>query len=181
MATVLMVREAATLYQVRPETALVVPVPPTFNWLECFEPDEQAAFYSELLEATAFCQRVQRWDRLTSLLESWQDRAERRAQPELQRRMVEAHCQVPRDRADVWPELREQVELIYALELSLRDFETRYRMDSDEFYRQWTADKLEHDRDLFIWYADYEHLREARARYAELLANLQAEAVSEAE
>jgi len=93
MTAVLVVREAALQYQIQPDTALAVPVPTAFDWLEHFEPDEQAAFYTELLEATAFCQQIQRWDRLTSLLESWRERAERWAQPELKRRMAESQPQ----------------------------------------------------------------------------------------
>jgi hypothetical protein len=173
MTTMLMVREAATQYRPRSETAVPVPVPPAFDWLEHFEPDEQAAFYAELLEATAFCQQVQRWDRLTSLLESWQSRAKRRAQPELQRRMAEAQAKLPAAQADRWPELRDHLEVLYYLENQLRDFEARYGMSSEELVRRLEADELEEEPHFLEWAGIYRWWQKRRASHEILLTALE--------
>ena len=165
MPTVLMIQETVAPYEVRTETAVAVPIPPAFTWLDHLETDEQAEFYAQLLEATAFCRRVGQWDRLKSLLEGWEERAERRTHSELQHRMSEARARLPEDRGDLWPRLRGYLESLYALEVRLRAFEARYDMSSEEFYQQMLADEIDEDTDTLEWAGCFRVWTEEVARY----------------
>lgn len=165
MTTVLMIQETSAPYKTRPETAVAVPVPPAFAWLDHLETDEQAEFYAQLLEATAFCLRIGRWDRLKSLLESWKERAEYRTHPELQRRMAEVRARLPEDRQHLWPKLRGYLESLYALEMRLRAFEARFGISSEEFYQQMLAGEIDEDSDTLEWAGCFRVWKEELARY----------------
>lgn len=172
MTAVLMIQEASAPYETRSETAVAVPVPPTFAWLDHLEADEQAEFYAQLLDATAFCQRIGRWDRLNSLLESWEERAERRTNPELQRRMAEVRARLPEDRQHLWPKLRGYLESLYALEVRLRAFEARFGMSSEEFYQQMLDDEIDEDADTLEWAGCFRVWKEELDRYEQFADNV---------
>ncbi|MBS1253567.1 MAG: hypothetical protein MAG451_02616 [Anaerolineales bacterium] len=163
MTVMLMIQEATVPYETRSDTALTVPVPSAFAWLDHLEADEQAEFYAQLLEATAFCQRIGQWDRLKSLLESWKERAERRTHPELQRRMVEARARLPEDRQRLWPKLRGYLESLYALEMRLRAFEARFGMSSEAFYQKMLAGEIEEDTETLEWAGSFRVWKEELA------------------
>lgn len=172
MTTVLMIQETTAPYDTRLETAVEVPVPPAFAWLNHLKADEQAEFYAQLLDAAAFCQRIGRWDRLRSLLESWRERAERRTHPELQRRMAEVWARLPEDRQHLWPKLRGYLESLYALEMRLRAFEARFGMSSEEFYQQMLAGEIDEDSDTLEWAGCFRVWKEELDRYEQFADNV---------
>lgn len=172
--TYLELREKRMEYAVETGTlsSHLIAVPSALDWLECLEPEERSQFYQDLLKAVAFGQETDNWQMLFDSLGDWRGRALRRAQPALQERLSQARRALAPDQQHLWASLRRQVENLYALECQLREFEERYGLDSEAFYRRAAKGEMDDGEslgDIAAWMGIYETWLEKRQEHQAFL------------
>ena len=150
----------------------LIAVPSALGWLEHLEPEERTQFYQDLLEAVAFGQGTDNWQMLIDSLNGWRGKALRRAQPALQKRLSQARRALAPDQQHLWSPLRRQIENLYALECQLQEFEERYGLGSETFYRRATKGEMddgENPGDIAAWMGIYETWLEKQEEYRAFL------------
>lgn len=167
-------REKRVEYAAETETLFphLIAVPSALGWLERLEPEERSQFYQDLLKAVAFGQETDNWQMLIDSLDGWRGKALRRAQPALQERLSQARRTLAPAQQHLWSPLCRQIENLYALECQLREFEERYGLDSETFYRQATKGEMddgENPGDVAAWMGIYETWLEKREEYRAFL------------
>jgi hypothetical protein len=154
-------REQRLEYAAEAETLSphLIAVPSALGWLEHLEPEERTQFYQDLLKAVGFGQETDNWQMLIDSLDGWRGKALRRAQPALQERLSQARRTLSPDQQHLWSPLRLQIENLYALECQLREFEKRYGLGSETFYRRAIKGEMddgENPGDIAAWTGIYE-------------------------
>ena len=105
-------------------------------------------------------------------LDGWRGKALRRTQPALQERLSQARRALPPDQQRLWSPLRLQIENLYALECQLREFEERYGLGSEAFYRRAIKGEMddgENPGDIAAWMGIYETWLEKREEHRAFL------------
>lgn len=150
----------------------LIAVPSALDWLEHLEPEERSQFYQDLLKAVAFGQETDNWQMLIDSLGDWRGRALRRAQPALQERLSQTRRALLPNQQHLWASLHRQVENLYALECQLQEFEERYGLDSETFYRRAVKGEMDDGEapgDIAAWMGIYETWLEKRQEHQAFL------------
>jgi len=111
MSKTISLREATAPYVVQPALPFELVIPPSFEWLACFDAEERVMFYQELFQSVARAVVASQWDAVAELIEDWRLTAGERADMVLQARLEAARHEFVTEGDHDWESVKRELDL----------------------------------------------------------------------